>query len=65
MEQETPILNPFVPLENRNDGLQQRLEEKLNNANGFNISNNIIKEMITYFTDKNHKPKQKQKILNH
>ena len=54
MEQRTDRLYPSAPLE-KND-LEQRLEKKLN-VNSFNNSNNNIKDMITYFKDKNYKSK--------
>ena len=54
MEQRTDRLYPTAPLE-KND-LEQRLEKKLN-VNSFNNSNNNIKDMITYFKDKNYKSK--------
>ena len=55
-------LYPSAPFENKNNDLEQRLERKLNVVNSFNIYiNNNIKEMITYFKDKNHKYKKKYK----
>ena len=44
-----------------NIDLEKRLEKKLNDANSFNNHINNIKEMITYFKDKNHKSKKKYK----
>ena len=60
----TPPLNlyPSVPLENKNDDLEQRLEKKLNDSNSFNNSIINIKKMITYFKDTNHKSKKIWKI---
>ena len=55
----TDRLYPSVPLEN-ND-LEQRLEKKLNDVKSFNNPINNIKEMITYFKDKNIKSKNKYK----
>ena len=62
MEQKTDRLYPSAPVEN-ND-LKQRLEKKLNVCNNFinHISN--IKEIITYFKDKNNKSKEKFKNYN-
>ena len=51
----TPTLKlcPSASLESKNDGdLEQRLEKKLNDVKGFNLSINKIKEMITNFKDK-------------
>ena len=50
MSTPTLNLNPSAPLEK--DDSEQRLEKKLNYVNSFN---NSIKEMITYFKDKNKK----------
>ena len=60
MEAKTDRLYPSAPLE-RNIHLEQRLEKKLNDVNSFNNSMNNIKEMITYFKDKNNKSKTKYK----
>ena len=57
MEIKCDRLYPSAPLENID--LEQRLEKKLNDANSFNNSNNNIKEMITYFKDKNNKSKKR------
>ena len=43
----------------KNIDLEQRLEKKLNDVNSFINSINYIKEMITYFKDKNLKTKKK------
>ena len=59
MEQKRDGLYPSVPLE-KND-LAQRLEKKLNDVNTFNNHINNIKEMNTYFKDKNNKSKKKFK----
>ena len=59
MDQKTDRLDPCAPFEN-ND-IEQRLEKKLNDVNGFNNSINNIKEMTTYFKDKNNKSKKKYK----
>ena len=39
--------------------LEPRLEKTLNDVNSFNNSINKIKEMITYFKDKNNKSRKK------
>ena len=41
--------------------MEQRLEKKLNDVNSFKNHINNIKEIITYFKDKNHKSKKKYK----
>ena len=61
MEAKTDRVYPSAPSEN-ND-LEQRLEKKINDVNSFNNHINNIKEMITYFKDKNHKSKKKYKII--
>ena len=57
MEAKTDRLYPSVRLENID--LEQRLEKKLKDANSFNNHINNIKEMITYFKDKNNKSKKR------
>ena len=59
METKTDRLYPSATLENID--LEQRLEKKLNDVNSFNNHINNIKEMITYFKDKNNKPKKRYK----
>ena len=59
MEQKCDKLYPSAPLDNTD--LEQRLEKKLNDVNSFNSHINNIKEMITYFRDKNNKSKKKYK----
>ena len=59
MDQRSDRFYPSVPLEN-ND-LEQRLRKKLTVYNNFNYHVNNIKEMITYFKDKNHESKEKYK----
>ena len=59
MEQKCDRLYPSAPLENID--LQQRLEKKLNDVNSFNNHISNIKEMITYFKDKNNKSKKRYK----
>ena len=56
MDQKCDRLYPSAPLENIDLG--QRLEKKLNDVNSFNNHINNIKEMITYFKDKNHIKKE-------
>ena len=59
MTKPTFKLYPSAPLE-KND-IEKRLEKKLNYVNTFNNHVSNIKEMITYFKDKNHKSKRKFK----
>ena len=59
MEAKTDRLYPSAPLENIR--FKQRLEKKINDVNSFNNPINIIKEMITYFKDKNSKLKKRYK----
>ena len=58
MEQKCNRLYPSAPLIENFD-LEQRLEKKINNIKSFNNHVNNIKEMITYFKDKNNKSKKK------
>ena len=60
MDQKTDILYPSAPLENID--LEQRVEKKINDVNSFNNHINNIKQMITYFKDKNIKSKKRYKI---
>ena len=60
METKTERLYPSAPLLENID-LEKRLEKKINDVNSFNDLINNIKEMITYFKDKNHKSKKKYK----
>ena len=60
MEQKCDRLYPSAPLLEIID-LGQRLEKKINDVNSFHNHVNNIKEMITYFKDKNHKSKKKYK----
>ena len=60
MEAKTDKLYPSAPLLENID-LEKRLEKKINDGNSFNNHINNIKEMITYFKDKNHKSKKKYK----
>ena len=66
MEAKTDRLYPSAPLLENID-LGKRLEKKINDVNSFNNHISNIKEMITYFKDKNNKSKKKYKnykILN-
>ena len=58
MEAKADRLYPNSPLL-ENIHLEHRLEKKINNVNSFNDSINNIKEIITYFKNKNHKSKKK------
>ena len=60
MEQKFDKLYPSAPLLENID-LEKRLEKKINDVNSFNNHINNIKEMITYFKDKNHKSKKRYK----
>ena len=59
MDQKTDRLYPSAPLEKIDLG--QRLEKKLNDVNSFNNNINNIKEMITYFKEKNNKSNKRYK----
>ena len=59
MDQKCDRLYPSARLEIFD--LEQRLEKKRNDVNSFNNSMNNIKEMITYFKDKNKKSKKRYK----
>ena len=60
MDQKCDKLYPSAPLlEDIN--LEKRLEKKINDVNSFNNHINNIKEMITYFKDKNSKSKKRYK----
>ena len=66
METKTERLYPSAPLLEIID-LEKRLKKKIIDVNSFNNHINNIKEMITYFKDKNHKSKKRYKnykILN-
>ena len=60
MEAKCDKLYPSAPLLENID-LEKRLEKKINDVNSFNNHINNIKEMITYFKDKNHKSKKRYK----
>ena len=59
MDQKTDRLYPAAPLEIFD--LEQRLEKKLYDVLSFSYHINNIKEMITYFIDKNNKSKKRYK----
>ena len=61
MDQKTDRLYPTALLENKDDDLERKIEKRLSDVNSFNNSINNIKEMITYFKEKNHKPKKRYK----
>ena len=60
MEQKFDKLYPSLPLLENID-LEKRLEKKINDVKSFNNHINNIKEMITYFKDKNNKSKKRYK----
>ena len=60
MEPKCEKLYPSAPLLENID-LEKRLEKKRNDVNSFNNHINNIKEMITYFKDKNNKSKKRYK----
>ena len=60
MDQKCDKLYPSAPLLENID-LEKRLEKKINDVNSFNKHINNIKEMISYFKDKNNKSKKKYK----
>ena len=60
METKTDKLYPSAPLLENID-LEKKLEKKINDVNSFNNHISNIKEMITYFKDKNNKSKKKYK----
>ena len=60
MEVKTDKLYPSAPLLENID-LEKRLEKKINDVNSFNNHISNIKEMITYFKDKNNKSKKRYK----
>ena len=58
MEAKCDELYPSAPLLENID-LEKRLEKKISDINSFNNHINNIKEMITYFKDKNNKSKKR------
>ena len=63
MDQKTDRLYPSAPLENKNDDLERRIEKRLSDVNSFHNSINNIKELITYFKEKNRKSKKRYKNI--
>ena len=61
MEVKTDRLYPSAPLEKID--LEQSLEKRINDFNSFKNHINNIKEMITYFRDKNIKSKKRYRII--
>ena len=61
MEQKCDKLYPSAPLLENID-LEKRLEKKINDVNSFNNHISNVKEMISYFKDKNNKSKKRYKI---
>ena len=61
MEQKCDKLYPTAPLLENID-LEKRLEKKINDVSSFNNNINNIKEMTTYFQDRNNKSKKRYKI---
>ena len=60
MDQKCDKLYPSAPLLENID-LEKRLEKKIKDVNSFNNHINNIKEMITYFKDKNNNSKKEYK----
>ena len=60
MEQKCDKFYPSAPLLENID-LEKRLEKKINDVNSFNNHISNIKEMITYFKDKNQKSRKRYK----
>ena len=60
MEAKIDKLYPSAPLLESID-LEKRLEKRINDVNSFNNHISNIKEMITYFKDKNNKSKKRYK----
>ena len=61
MDQKCDRLYPSAPVENKNGDREQRLEKKINDVNSFINHVNNLKEMITFFKDKNNTSKKKYK----
>ena len=59
MEQRTERLNPSARSMKPDQDLEQTLQKEMNLFNSFINHMNSIKEVITYFKDKNHKPKKR------
>ena len=60
MDQKCDKLYPSAPLL-ANIDLERRLEKRINDVNSFNNHISNIKEMVTYFKDKNNKSKKRYK----
>ena len=58
MEQKAERFYPSAQLESKNIEIEQRLEKKLKDVNGFNILVNSIKDMNTYLRYKIGKSKK-------
>ena len=58
MEQKTYRLYTSAPLENKNDDLERRKEQRLSDVNSFNNSIKNIQEMTKYLKDENNKSKK-------
>ena len=56
MDQRCDRLYPSAPI--KNNDFEKRLKRKLNAVNSFNNHISNVKEMITYFKDKNHNRKK-------
>ena len=61
MEAKTERFYTSAPV--KNIDLEQGLEKNLNDVNSFKNHINNIKEMITYFKEKNNKSKKKYKNI--
>ena len=61
MEQKSDRLYPSAPPENKNDDLERRIEKRLSDVISLNNHMSKIKEMITYFKDRNNKSKKRFK----
>ena len=61
MEQKTDRLYPSAHFGKKINHLEQLLGKKINDGNSFNNHINNIKELITYFKDRNNKSKKKYK----
>ena len=59
MDQKSDKLYPTAPLLRSDQDSEQRLKKKVNDVISFNNHINNIKEMITYFKDRNTKSKKR------
>ena len=62
MDQKCDRLYPSAPF--KNDDLERRIEKRLSDVNSVFNHNNSIKEMITYFKDKNYKSEKNYRTIN-